>query len=76
MSLCGGGGSFFLTCNIPFPDIFFLNWSSACAHKFRSLGQDQSTVAEQAEMTVGKRSLMSFVSAPFPGRFPNYAWTA
>ena len=29
----------------------FLKWRLACAHYFHSLGQDQSTVAQRAEMT-------------------------
>ena len=36
---------------------FVLKWRLACAHQFRSLCQDQSTVAEWAEMTVAKSSL-------------------
>ena len=31
---------------------FFLKWRSACTHQFHSLSQDQSTVAQQAEMTL------------------------
>ena len=40
------------------------------------LGQDQSTVAQQAKMTVAKCSLISCVWAHIPVRFPYYAWTA
>ena len=44
---------------------FFFKWRLAHAHKFHSLWQDQSTVAQQAEMTVAKRSLKSCVWAHF-----------
>ena len=47
---------------------------------FHFLSQDQSTVAQQAEMTVAKCSLMSCLWAHFPKReswqFPSFAWTA
>ena len=36
---------------------FFIKWRLARAHSFHSLGQDQSTVAQEAEMTVAKCSL-------------------
>ena len=36
---------------------FFFWWRLACAHWFRSLGQDQSTVAQRAETTVDMRLL-------------------
>ena len=32
--------------------LFFLKWRLACTHLFHSLGQDQSTVAQRAELTV------------------------
>ena len=41
--------------------LFFPNWRSARAHYFHSLCQDQSTVAQRAEMTVTECSLMSCV---------------
>ena len=58
----GGGGGFFLVCNDckkmfdnSFPNCtffsFFFKRRLACAHYFHSLGQDQSTVAQRAEMT-------------------------
>ena len=40
---------------------FYLKRRLARAHEFRSLGQDQSTVAQQAETTVTERSLTSRV---------------
>ena len=43
--------------SMPVP--FFLKSRSVRAHQFHVLGQDQSTVAEQAEMTVAKCSLTS-----------------
>ena len=44
---------------------FFLKWRSARAHQLNSLGQDQSTGAQQAEMTVTQCSRMSCVWARF-----------
>ena len=44
---------------------FFLKWRLARAHKFQSLCKDQSTVAQQAEMTVAECSLTSCVWARF-----------
>ena len=60
--LCGG---FFVACedlgrmfNHSFPActflFLFLKWGLARTHWFHSLGQDQSTVAQRAEMTVAK----------------------
>ena len=40
---------------------FFSKLRLACANSFHSIGQDQSTVAQRAETTVTKRSLMSCV---------------
>ena len=50
---------------IPCLRSFFLKWRSAHAHLFHSLGQDQSTVAQRAETTVTKCSLMSSMWACF-----------
>ena len=46
-----------------FPVCTFLSFLffKALAHQFHYLGQDQSTMAQQAEMTVAKCSLMSCV---------------
>ena len=44
---------------------FFLKWRLARAHEFQSLCKDQSTVAQQAEMTVAECSLTSCVWARF-----------
>ena len=44
---------------------FFLKWRLAGADLFYSLGQDQSTVAQQAETTMTKCSLMSCMWARF-----------
>ena len=44
---------------------FFLKWRLARVHYFRSLGQDQSTVAQRAETTVTECSLTSRVWARF-----------
>ena len=41
-----------------------------------SLGQDQSTVAHQAQMTVEEHSRMRCVQAHFSDPFPHYAQTA
>ena len=41
--------------------IFFLKWRLARAHKFHSLSQDQSTVAQRAEKTVTECSMKSSV---------------
>ena len=50
-------------------------WRSACAHQFHFFsGQDQSTVAQRAEMTVAECSLTSCVWTRFPNMFPHYAW--
>ena len=60
------GGKFtdwFHACNFFF---FFLKWRSARAYLFLSLGQDRSTVALWAEMTVAVCSLTSWVWAGFP----------
>ena len=58
------------------PTFLFFKWRSVCTHKFHFLGQDQFTVAQQAEMPVDKCSLMSCMWAQFPDSFPHYAWTA
>ena len=66
----GGGGGFFLACkdfqrmfdhSFPACTSFFLKWRLACAHLFHSLCQDQSTVAQRAETTVGEHFLKSSV---------------
>ena len=38
--------------SLPSLSLFFLKWRLARAHLFHSLGQDQSIVAQRAEMTV------------------------
>ena len=40
---------------------FFFKWMLVRAHQFRSLCQDQSTVAQRAETTVAECSLTSGV---------------
>ena len=58
LSCCGG--DFFLACtnfgrmfDKSFPTCtFFLKWRLGFAHGFHSSGQDQSTVAQRAEMSV------------------------
>ena len=49
-----------------------LKWKLACAHLFHSLGQDQSTVAQQAETTDRLCPDKLHVSS-FPNKFPHYA---
>ena len=49
-----------------------LKWRLACAHLFHSLGQDQSTVAQQAETTDRLCPDKLHVSS-FPDKFPHYA---
>ena len=56
--------------------LIFLKWRSACEYRIDFSGQDQSTVAQKAEMTVAECSLMSCMWTHFPDRFPYYAWTA
>ena len=66
------GGDFFLACeefwrmfdnSLPACAflLFFLKWRLTRAHYFHSLGQDQSTVAQQAETTVTECSPPSCV---------------
>ena len=55
---------------------FFIKWRLARAHLFHSLGQDRSTVAQQAETTVAECSLTKLRVSSFPDRFPRYFWTA
>ena len=43
--------------------LFFFRWRLTCTCSFHSIGQNQSTVAQRAEMTVAKCSLTSCVSA-------------
>ena len=62
--------------SVPAFAFFFLKWISACAHQFHLLSQDQSTVAQRAEMTQSSVPWESCVWAGFPDRFPYYAWTA
>ena len=70
----GGGGGFSLASedfweNVRplisrlrfFSFLFFSKWRLARAHKFHSLCQDQSTVAQRAETTVAECSLTSCV---------------
>ena len=64
----------FPTC--PFFFFFFSKWGLACAHQFYSSGQDQSTVAQQAEATVTKFFPDELCVSSFPARFPHYARTA
>ena len=68
LSCGGGGGGFFLACEdfgrrlahpIPAYAFFFLKWRLACAHKFHTLCQNQSTVAQRTETTVAECSLLS-----------------
>ena len=65
--------------SLPAPVFFFfffggvVKWRSSYAHLSHSLGQDQSTVAQQAEMTCDKHSLMSCTWVHFPDKFPYYA---
>ena len=58
------------------PVPFFLKSRSVRAHQSHVLGQDQSTVAEQAATTVAECFLMSCVQARYPDRFPHCACTA
>ena len=53
-----------LTIHTPFA-LFKKKWRLAHANLFHSLGQDQSTVAQRAEMTVTECSLMSCLWACF-----------
>ena len=43
------------------PFFLFFWWRLACAHKFHSLRQNRSTVAQQTDATVAKFSLTSYV---------------
>ena len=45
---------------------FLSQWRSAHAHQFHSLDQDQSKVAQQAEMTEAERSLRVVCELVFP----------
>ena len=49
---------------------------SACTHQFHLLRQDQSTVAQWAEMTMDECSLTSCMWACFPNVFQHYVWIA
>ena len=51
------GGSF--DDSFPACAFFFLKWKSVRTPQFHFLGEDQSTVAQRAEMTVAERSLTS-----------------
>ena len=68
--------SFFVSFFHSFILFFFLQWRFARTYQIHPLGQDQSTVVEEAEKTVAESSPMSCVWARFPDRFPHYAWTA
>ena len=67
-------GARFDVHSMPVP--FFLKSRSVRAHQSHVLGQDQSTVAEQAATTVAECFLMSCVQARYPDRFPHCACTA
>ena len=58
--------SFFFFLSFFFVFVLFFEWSMAHVHWFHFLGQDQSTVAQQAETTIAESSLMSYMSAHFP----------
>ena len=49
----------FPACAISCFNLLLFKWRSARAYQFHSLGQDQSTVAEEAETTVAYCSLTS-----------------
>ena len=68
--MCGEGS----TIHTP-PTLFFFKWRSTCAHRFHSKGQDQSTVAQRAEMTMAQCSMTISRLARFLDWFPHYAWT-
>ena len=55
---------------------FFFSRDQFMHTNFHSWGQDQSTMAQQAGMSVEKHSPMSYTWASFPERFPLCAWTA
>ena len=59
----GKNGRPFISCLHFF---FFWRWRLACTHWFHFLGQDQSTVAQWAEMTVVKCSLVNYMWDHFP----------
>ena len=77
--------SFFLACedfggrfddSFPVRAFFFFFFMEICSHTHTPvplLGQDQSTVAQWAEMTEVECSLTSCVWACYPNRFPYYA---
>ena len=69
---CLGEGSTFILCLC----LFFLKSTYVRVHQSHFLGQDQSTVAEQAETTVAECFLVSCVCARYPDRFPHCACTA
>ena len=55
---------------------FVFRWRIARVHEFHSLGQDQSTVAQQAQTTVAECSPDKLLVSSFQDGFPHYAWTA
>ena len=62
-------GGFLLVCqeglmNHSLLELFFFKWRSARRHLFYSLGQNQSTVAQQAKMTAGKFTIWSTMEVP------------
>ena len=59
-----------------FLSFFFLKWKLARAHEFHSLGQNQSTMAQQAETTVTWAFPDELRVSSFRDRFAHYAWTA
>ena len=79
-----GGGGFILACeefgrmfHYSFPACTFFFKAEISMHALISLfSQNQSTMAEQAEMTVAERSQTSCVWAHFLIGSPHYAWTA
>ena len=67
--------SFFFFLSFFFLFVLFFEWSMAHVHWFHFLGQDQSTVAQQAETTDRVFPDELRVSS-VPDRFPHYAWAA
>ena len=56
--------------SLPAHFLFFFEWRSGHTYPFHFLGQDQSTVAQQAKTTVSELSLTSRMWACFSARFP------
>ena len=79
------GGSFFFACGDfwgrlavhSLPALSFLSGDQLAHTNSAFLGQDQSTMAQQAEMTMADCFPTHLcVSLFFPNRFPHCAWTA